>query len=188
MNSMNDRRTAEDFDTAVRMSQITVLSLAAGVCAFAAFAIVAGGGGERPGALGANFGTLMLGLAGLAVIVRCVVPPLVVAQARNRLIAGDPSPALPAPQDDETKRSLAAQLQPVYLSTNTLAASILEAGALANVLAFWVERHWVHLAVATVLLVAILIPFPSRSSAQRWLDKHSRLVEEARELRGRRDG
>jgi hypothetical protein len=178
---MKYQEAADDFDAAVRVNQILVLSLAAGVCAFASFALITEG--QALVVPVANFSLLTLAVALAAVIARLIAPALVVAQARHRLAS-----ALPAesPADGPGRSSsLEAELLRIFQSRTTLAASILEAGALVNVFAFWTERQWIHLAVVGALLAAIVFPFPSREAVRRWLERQRRLIEEARMLHGR---
>jgi hypothetical protein len=122
---------------------------------------------------------ILAGFGIMTAIVRMVVPSLIVGQARKRVAAGTfetPGSANSALLTDEDKLAAIFQTQII------IASALLEAGALANVTAFLMHRQWPSLVLAGVLLVGVLIDFPTQRSAEEWVERQKRLMREEQML------
>lgn len=76
------------------------------------------------------------------------------------------------------------QLAGAYTAGLLVATGICEAGAFINLLAFMVTRTPINLAMATLLVLATLVRFPTTERVANWARGQSRRYAELRELAG----
>lgn len=112
-----------------------------------------------------------------AVAMHLIIPGIVVAQGRRKILA-ETSSTTPATQDDTSKFSQ------LLITKTIIAAAILEGAALFSLIAHIVERSPLSLGAAIVLIVMLAAHFPTQSRVGRWIDDQTRLISEERQLAG----
>jgi hypothetical protein len=162
---------------AARVTQIIVFALAVGVCGFGLAALLLRD--PQQVAEATDFLTVfMAGFAALAVVARLTVPQIVVRSNRRAIAAGAfplrTQPAASVPQTDSGK------LAAVYQATSIIGNALLEGAAFGNLFAFWNGGSWYSLAIAAVMVIGILVSFPTTAGVQSWVDRQLKLMEEER--------
>ena len=170
----------------VRTMQIIVGAMVAGCVMFLVIVLVI------PGGAGIALDTplltyIALAFAAAAVVARLVVPGIVVAQARRKILSGDWKVAARAPtagstastgQDDD-----ASKLAQVFMVRTIVAAAILEGAIFLSLIVCLLQRSTLTLGLAVVLLAALAAHFPTRAGVDRWLADQMRLLDEERQMR-----
>jgi len=138
--------------TQIRVIQIVVGALIAGVLAFATVVIVTGALQKAP--QGHFLSYISVGFGTLMAILHVLVPAFVErAGLANQPVGADPS-----------------MLCGVFFTRTIIAAALLEGAAMLSIAALLTEHHpWV-LGVTAVMLVLLLMQFPSRTRVEHWLE------------------
>lgn len=184
----------------VRISQIIVLALAVGVVVFLALAIVLVAQGTfGPGADDLNAPapengemlfvmdlTLILFLIG-NMIARMIVPGLIVAQQRRKIVSGQSIPPA-GPGAENLASSIermgdAGRLMGVYQVKTIIAAALLEGTAFFAIIVFIVTQSMIGLAVAILMILGLMFHIPTRSSVIHWIEDQLAIVQQERSLR-----
>ena len=174
---MSDESRAEHTAAAsLATLRVIVLGLASGVLVFLTVVLFAGPGNAQPGRLW----TIMAVLAGLAVVGRAIVPPLMLRHFMQQISQGTwqsfGSRNRPMPTTAEE------QLMMAYTTITIVSCALLEGAAFANVYAYQVEQHWASLTIACGLVGLMLLHFPVRSRVDSWIEGRLRWLREDRDL------
>lgn len=153
---MSDER--DPIPQQVRAMQIIVFALAMGVVTFALVLLLVIGPGEREEAPGKEFEPI-ISYVGLAVAGGCAVVGVVLPRVLARQM----------PATAET-----------YQTTLIIGAALFESPAFLNLTAYMLEGQAFSLAVAGVMLVFILLLFPTVGRVREWLETRQRREEEQR--------
>jgi hypothetical protein len=180
----------ENYAASIRVMQIIVGSLTAGVVIFGVLVLTVLDGGRRPPA--ANLPTI-LGLplltalaAGFGVIslVASFVVPRFVVESGLRGIAGGATADETKPVESGQRQVYPAndlgRLMPLYQSQLIIASALNEGGALFGLIAYMIEGHVAALATAGALVAVLLSRFPIAERVQGWLDAHLERLAELR--------
>src|SRR2546423_1899311 len=130
--------------------RIIVVALSMGVITFGIFAVVQNAG--KPQAFGARVNYLLVGLAVPILIAGFVVPRLLpkTATPQGGLAANE------SLEVQESQKAFAA------MQTSTIVGcALFEGAAFMNLVGYFMEAEWVHLAVAGAALLCILAHFPT---------------------------
>jgi hypothetical protein len=172
----------------VRTLQIIVGALLSGCLLFLGIVlVVAGGPGNSPNRPMLTYAACAIAAA--AVVARAVIPGIIVAQARRRILDG----VWNAAQGDRAAGSAgsldqngdAGKLAQILMLRTIVAAAILEGAVFLLLIAYLVERWPLSLAFAVVLLVALAALFPTHSRAAGWMQEQMRLLDEERSFQDR---
>lgn len=171
-----------DKTAVLRTSQLIVGALAAGVAFFGAITFVLGEG-LQPLDVGKLISLIMAGISVTVVPVRFLLPA-VVAQTSIRQIAqgtwvpkGRLAGAASLESDDE-------KLAAVFLQKTIIAGAVLEGAAFANLVAFMLEGQIYSLGLGLLLLLGILMGFPTRGGMEHWIERGLQRLRETRDLSG----
>jgi hypothetical protein len=166
----------------VRVLQIIVGTIAGGALAFAAVAAVLRSSGEWPSAREPLLAPLAVGLAAVAIVMWQLLPRSVAARGRRQIAAGGPPPPARGWLAELTG-SEEGRLLLLYQSCTILGAAMLEGAALFACVAHLLEDApgVLGLGVALALLI-LLVEFPTRGRAARWVAAQQRLLAEERSL------
>ncbi len=143
----------------VRGLQVVVSALAAGATFFAGIVLVA-----KSGAIGWEpnpVSWIAVGFASFALVLSIVVPGTVSRAALSRI-----SPESLRSANEATELEL---LFPVYQQRCIMACGLLEGAAFFNLVAYQLNAFVGSLAMAAMLIVLILVRFPSVAGMQLWL-------------------
>jgi hypothetical protein len=170
---MAGRTPDDELRSAAFTSQIIVLALATGVIVFGVIAFFLSFQLDESDA-----GILvyaMAALAAAAVLARMLAPALIAARARKAIAAGMWRPAGQAQAIAETLRGRLAE---VYLTKTIVGSALLEGAAFANLVAYLLTGRTFSAAISALLLVGILLGFPTGDRVAAWVDGQQRLIEE----------
>jgi len=121
-----------------------------------------------------------LGYAAVGLIVSTVVPN-VVAAAQRRRVARALGASMPAePDADEVLPPDVGLWCGVYQTRLIIGAALLEGAAFFLLTAYFIEGNILGLAGAAVLIVLLLMKFPTRAGLQRWIDRQRALLDQER--------
>lgn len=151
---MNDDRN--QLVQQVRVMQIIVFALAMGVVTLGLVVLLVVGPSERQEVPGKEFEPF-ISYVGAAAAVVCTVVGVVLPRQMSRQM----------PHTVET-----------YQTTLIIGAALFEGPAFLNVMAYMLEGQAFSLAIAAVLLVFILLLFPTASRVEEWIENHRRREEE----------
>jgi hypothetical protein len=101
-------------------------------------------------------------LTAIDIIVWAIVPAIIASRMRNSLVAGK-SPAMAAKLPNAAELGDVGPLTVIYQTRTIVAAAMLEGAAFLNLIAYFLERQTVCLAVAGTLLLMLLSHFPTVS-------------------------
>jgi hypothetical protein len=71
----------------------------------------------------------------------------------------------------------------VYQSSRIIAAALLEGPAFFCLIAYLIEGQWISLVTAVILLIGLLLLFPSVSGVTRWIMDQQELIRQERSQR-----
>lgn len=155
---------------AVRKLQIVVAAMCAGCLTFLAIAVIVGRNGQS--ALVPIVSYIAVGVAVLQLVVRLIVPGIIVAQGRKKILRETTA--------GESTDEWTSKLMPLMMTKTIFAAAILEGATFFLLIAYLVEKTpWV-LAFAIALVVGIALHLPTQSSAQAWMDSQLRRLGDER--------
>lgn len=157
--------TIVQLDKLRRTLQIIVASLILGVSIFGGIAVVNGEGPKT--FFGPDRMDIMIGLAVICVVSSIVAPILVGQPSRGS--TPNEQPALQNLLTGEPDHAI-FEAQRIQLTT-IIGCSMLEGGAFANLIVVMTKQDLGHLLVATILLVGIMLRFPTRSRYLRRIDQ-----------------
>jgi hypothetical protein len=146
----------EGLESAVRVNQIIVIALAAGLVTFLAFAIFQVFQREQP--LNLNFG--MITLIGMGLLIGSIpvsfILPAVMQQAQtSKTDAGS--------EIEQLKQSYSTQL--------ILACAIVEGPSFVNIYAFMTEHNPLSVFAALIGVAMILVRLPTKFGMRAWINK-----------------
>jgi hypothetical protein len=157
--SLGDSKLASRSQEALQTLRIIVLALAAGVTAFAGYAVYHNWG--KPHTLAQKFDAQ--GLVFLAMGLAALPLGLVIPRLMARVTKMEAPPDVPAGLTPEQATFSAVQQR---IQTRVIiACAIFEGAAFPNVFGYMQSRELLHLAVAGILVMAILAHFPLGSGA-----------------------
>jgi hypothetical protein len=171
-----------DVPGTVRMAQIIVGGLAAGVAMFAAVAVLVGDG-LQPLDTGLWLSLIMAALSITALPLRWFLPAAVTQNNIRKIAQGTWVPTSGA-GNTGTETTDQEKLAIVFVQKTILGGAVLEGAAFANLVAFLLEGQIYSIALGVFLLVAILAGFPTRGGMEAWLERATRRVRESRDLAG----
>ncbi len=166
----------------IRVMQIIVGALVAGPLAFLVFALATRGENAKPreGVAIATYGAMSLAVC--AISARMIVPNLIAASARKKIAGGkwqlvNEDGVPDRPNDFIQKTGDAGKLCMVFQIRLIVASALLEGAAFLSIMAFMIEGQLFALVLACLLLMGILLGFPTASSVEHWIDDQLHLLE-----------
>ena len=186
--STNDWR--DEIGPQVFTIQIIVAGLTTGCLAFMAIAVFLVQTGQAPAAESASTPIITctaLGFAGMAIVVRMVVPKLVVSAGSKRIADGTwqmPTTAQGQAQTSQLVERIgdAGKLLVVLTTRTIVGGAILEGSAFFALVAYLIEQSPLALAAAIVLIIGVALHFPTRTSAAHWIEDQLAAVEQLRQF------
>jgi hypothetical protein len=157
----------------LRVGRIILVALALGVLAFLGIAVFIRENNPRPVPDTPILTYVALAVAALQAILQGVLPGLVATGIRRQLVAGKWPPARPGrpvPPDDRSK------LCALYITRLIIGAALVEGAAFLLLIAYLLEGSVLALAAAGVMLVIILLKFPTRTGLEGWLADQEELL------------
>jgi hypothetical protein len=160
----------------VRTMQIIVFALlAGGVTALVIFATLP----RTPGPLPPTPLVTYLGLACavVATVFSFMLPSLVIAGARKRIVQGTfgSDPRVPIPPDD------AGKLLAVYTTALIIGGALLEGPTYFLLIAYYLEGQIAGLVAAGALMGVLAARFPTQARVRAWLDRQLDLLAQERQ-------
>lgn len=159
--------------TQVRTLQIIVAALALGCVTFAAIAVVLQSAPEP--AEGEDVfpvvTSMALAFGGFALVAQAVLGPLLLKQTRQSLV-----------QQEGTSPDDAMRILNGYQTSTIVAAAFAEGACFFNLVAYMIDGSPYTLAMAGLLVLTILMRFPTENGVVEWLEREMRLVTEEREM------
>lgn len=152
---------------AVSVLKIITVALSAGILVFMGIAL-----GINAGAIDGEpklLSWIGLGMAVLMFVNHLIVPNIIASLALNKINLDELRNA------DEAAQFLL--LFPSFQTRHIVACAMLESAAFFNLIAYMIEKSAGSLATASVLLVLILIRFPTVSSVEFWIQDRAREVD-----------
>jgi hypothetical protein len=180
----------EEIGPQVRTLQIVVAALTAGCLTFMAIAVFMVQSGQAPAAdndMPPIITYLALGFAGVAIVLRMIVPRMIESAARKRIADGTWQPPTTGQQRAEIVQLVerlgdAGKLLPVLMTRTIIAGAILEGSAFFALIAYLLGRSPLTLAAAVVLVIGVALNFQTRSSAVHWIEDQLAAVEQLRQF------
>jgi hypothetical protein len=171
----------------VRTLQIIVAALIVGCGMFMAIVLVVAGSSSKV-ADPPVITYIALAMAAGAVAARLIIPGIIVAQARRRILSDAQITAQGQPPARKTRSTEqnndTSKLIQMFLVKTIVAAAILEGAAFFSLIAHLVEHSPLSLYAAIVLIVALAAHFPTQARVDGWIDDQTRLLDEERQLDG----
>jgi hypothetical protein len=157
----------------VRTLQIIVAALAIGCLTFAAIAVVLKSAPE-PAEDEDRFPvvtSMALAFGGFALGAQAVLSPLLLKQTRQSLV-----------QQEGTSPDDAMRILSGYQTSTIVVAAFAEGACFFNLVAHMIDGSPYTLAMAGLLVLTILMRFPTVNGVADWLEREMRLVKEEREI------
>jgi len=145
----------------VRMLQIIVAALVSGVLMFAAVALSLS---ERVAEM-PMLGYVGLGFATIAILVWSIVPAQIVATQRNQRVARNEGAVAEA------------ELYQSFMTSRIVGNAVLEGAAFFNVIVYMSEGQWWSLAIVGLLLLMMLMNFPTRDRLDAFVAEQQALIQ-----------
>jgi hypothetical protein len=123
-----------------------------------------------------------LAVAALALAGSLVIPGLT-ANARREALARGELPAELKLRGEAERTTDAEALLAIYTTQQIVDVSLLEGAAFFNGVVFLLEGQALALVVALALLGVLLARFPTRATAESWLDRQSARLDRERQER-----
>jgi len=182
-------------DARIRVVQIIVGALIAGVVVFAGFVIFSKPANQGPGpaaaapaAPAAAAPTPVLSLAAIAVfaaalLIWSIVPSRLADVQVAKIAAGTWTP--PTSESGPPRAmSDSEKLLAVFTTKATIAAALLEGPAFLGSAAYMIETHAFALGVVACAVALMVITFPTRGRVYGWLEKQQAFIDETRQFGG----
>ena len=155
--------------------RILVGAMAAGVLVFLVLALAMASGRPDPESRISHGAVLVACLAAIAcaIVPRLVTRSLLSAAAHGQ--AGQSAePGGPAPEG----QSAVGPLLGLYQTRLLVSAAILEGAALLNIVAYVLEKQPLSIAVAVILLLLMLVQFPSQRRVEDWVTRQLQDIDQ----------
>ncbi|MCA9197024.1 MAG: hypothetical protein KDA87_05770 [Planctomycetales bacterium] len=146
---------------------IIYISLIMGISMFAGFALFVRR--DDPWGQAELLGYLGLAFAFVTIVLHLIVPSFVSATSIKQLDR-EAFLALSADQQDE-------QLSVIFQTSKIVAGALLEGGAFFNLIAFLTEGGSINLLMAGVLLLNLILGFPTPNRIDHWLEDQKNLMQ-----------
>jgi len=171
---------------AIRTLQIVVAAMAAGVLSFLVVALMINAGRAMQPPDMPILTYMAIAAAPAAIVVATLFPGVVLRSQRQAILDG--RQAFPTSDSGSIAQSadIADSTQTYFGGYQTaliIRSAILEGAAFFAVTSYLLESMWWSLVVAVVLLLFILVGFPTQSRAEDAVERERRAVEELRQLR-----
>ena len=165
-----------------RICQIIAFALIMGVLVFAGIILGVGLGPDQPPE------TPIVSIVGSAVGLAAlpawmIIPGLVVAGLRRKVVAGEPISNQPGQQYPEETGDV-GPLVGVYQAKKIFGFAVLEGAAFINLIAYLLEGQSMNIAIAAGLLCLMMFGFPVQDSVERFVRQELETVEQQRGLQG----
>ena len=153
----------------VRTLKIILLTLCGGVLMFAAFVVM-----QQPLGAADDWSLMVLmalGMAGVMLLMRFALPPLMVNGMLTTMAARQAQP-----DDEEERRKLGGLL----MTKGIIGGALLEGAAFFNLVVYLQKSNSVNLGVGVLLALVVLSGIPSLHGAAQWVDDRQRELRERR--------
>ncbi len=179
----------QDLGPLVRTSQIIVGAMIFGCLTLAVIAVVMGGQfGQAGGGPQKLITYLAIGFAVVAVLARAVVGSVVASSGCRRVAEGTWKPNVPANSsyaDAFARLGDAGKLFGVYQTRLIITAALLEGPAFFLLIAYMLEGSVESLVAAGLMILGLVLQFPTVGRVEAWIDSQLKIVEQQRALGGR---
>jgi hypothetical protein len=118
-----------------------------------------------------------LGFALLAMVMSLVVPNIIMASAKTSLVKGKPIELLKQ-FGEVSNLGFLAPLAGLFQTRMIIAMALLEGAAFFNLVSYMMERQPFTLAVVGMLLLALVMNFPTRRGLETWLAQETKSIAE----------
>jgi hypothetical protein len=176
---MSASEPTDRLSVCLRITRIIVAALALGVVGFAVIAVVQREQNPAPLPPQPVLTYLGLGFGGVMIVLQAVVPGLMTNQLRRKIASGTwplRSPARPeVPPDDAGKLCL------LFQSRTITGAAFVEGAAFFLLVAYLIEGQLIALGGAAVMLVLLLVRFPTRLGLESWLGEQQERLNQERQ-------
>ncbi len=135
---------------------------------------------------------MALGFAGVAIVLRMIVPKMIESAGRKRIADGtwQGLPPTAGPQQAQNAEWFerlerlgdAGKLVSVLQTRTLVAGAILEGSAFFALVAYLIEQSPLALAAAIVLIIGVALNFPTRSGATHWIEDQLASIEQLRQF------
>jgi hypothetical protein len=184
--SQPERSWQDEVGQHVLTLQIIVAALTLGCVIF--LGIVSMVGSPRAAADASDLALISwtaLGWAGCALVLRMIVPPIVVARGREKILRGVAQPAFPPQEQYQAfleRTGDAGRLFGLYMTRTIVAAAILEGATFFLLIAYLLERNVWAVAAAVAFIFLIASHLPTRHGVVHWVEDQLDLLEHERQL------
>lgn len=120
---------------------------------------------------------IALGFALVAMVMSLVVPNIIVASTKKSLVKGRPID-LPKQFGEVSNLGFLAPLAGLFQTKMIIAMALLEGAAFYNLISYMMERQPFTLAVVGMLLLALVMNFPTRRGLEKWLAQETKSIAE----------
>lgn len=177
-----------ELDRPLLTLRIIVIALFAGPLIFLVVAVLfaARNGNVQPAVRSPLAVYVFVGIAVSAIVARVIVPNLTAAKWRRRIADGSwRASGAGEPADEATDEFLArtgdaGMLFYAFQAQTLLAAALVEGSAMLMIVGYMLTRSVVCLALAVLLVLAIALGFPFRSSVEHWIEDQLQLLKQER--------
>jgi len=177
---MLDPRSKDPIARQVRHPQIIVGGLVAGPLVFLAIVVVlVQQGFPAVAGIAPILTYVAVAHVVMAVLARVIVPNLIVARARRRIIQGTFA-QLFARLFEQTGD--AGRLFFVFCVRTIVGAAILESAAFMALITYLIEGAPVALILAVAMIIAVAAHFPTRAGVLHWIEDQLRLIEQEQQF------
>jgi hypothetical protein len=152
----------------LRPCQVIVTAMGVGALVLiVVFAFLRWRNGPPPAMMNRDAPRVLATVAGFAVIVAFVVPPLHGRDLRRTIRADIHDPARLERERDDIRDALRTR----HRTSLIMVWSLCEFAALISVLGFWRYGEWANLAIGGVAIAILLRHFPTHHGIERWIDQ-----------------
>jgi hypothetical protein len=186
---MSDDSWHEDATKTVRILQIIVAAMCAGMLLFLVIALGMAPLLKPPSAMRPiSLTWVAFAFVGLALIARAILPWILTAKARREILSGTYAPLGPrqrissVPVEDGGCRD-AKYLLPVFQAKTIMGAALFEGCGFFAAIAYLLEGSPVGLGLALALVLGVAAHFPTRSRAIGWVEGQLEIVGQEKMFR-----
>ena len=175
---MNLSELPSELSAIARTAQIIVAALAMGVIFFGLIVVLA----IQPTAIeGMPVLSIAAVAAALPTLGMAAILPSLIVNAMLKRMADDQQAAHNRTDANALPASAAESLLRCYITKTILIAAPLEGAAFFQLIAYLVEGQWWSLLVALMLVVGILLQFPTATRIQHWIENQLQKLKHMRE-------
>ena len=174
---MSDSELTDSLAEPVKVLQIIVAAMVAGVVLFLGVVIHSHAGGrlaDQPDGTGSLVTYIATGYGVVAVLARTVLASVIVANGRRKIAQSHTED--PMSGDDNVVDGLVS----LYRVRTIVAAAVLEGSALFCVVAYLIEGESLAAIAAIVLTLLLAGHFPTCGRVAGWIDREQRRIEQER--------